>query len=81
MSFPEPKTFNGAPGEVMGDDRRGGGRAPKVAFVCADCGWLGANAITACEHADRLGHRICFPSGRTATFNNGAQRQKQTRTA
>lgn len=71
--IPEPKTFNGAPGEVYGDDsldtrHRPG---PRVQFVCA-CGKPFANAICAREHHDATKHSINYLSGKPTDFRRTA---------
>ena len=78
MSIPEPKTFNGAPGEVLGDDNRDGdARTPRIKYECAACGWYAVHAITAKRHADQFGHRMLdFVTRAPVTFPDKTKRSK-----
>jgi hypothetical protein len=56
--FPEPKQWNGAPGECANDDYRDrqSRHVPAVTvYRCLRCGWRGKGSIARAEHHRRFG--------------------------
>jgi hypothetical protein len=69
MSIPEPKWFNGAPGEVTGDGYGNGARTQRIKYECADCHKLFVNGISAYDHGLAHAHKLLhWPSKTQATF-------------
>lgn len=57
--MPEPKWWNGCPGEVYGDDWKQPDAGP-TQYACLDCCWRGKGAIARADHWRQTRHQTVY---------------------